>query len=80
MIIKRLRILKKVGYRMTIKEIIDKLNEKEVFLIKDLCSLRRRVLKEYGFSNDEINDIIITLQLVGLDLNKKKSKKNVHNK
>ncbi|MDD7630207.1 MAG: hypothetical protein PUJ60_04095 [bacterium] len=54
------------------KEIIDKLNEKEVFLIKDLCSLRRRVLKEYGFSNDEINDIIITLQLVGLDLNKKK--------
>ena len=34
------------------KEIIDKLNEKEVFLIKDLCSLRRRVLKEYGFSND----------------------------
>lgn len=59
------------------KEIIDKLNEKEVFLIKDLCSLRRRVLKEYGFSNDEINDIIITLQLVGLDLNKKK---NVHNK
>ena len=62
------------------KEIIDKLNEKEVFLIKDLCSLRRRVLKEYGFSNDEINDIIITLQLVGLDLNKKKKKKNVHNK
>ena len=54
------------------KEIIDKLNEKEVFLIKDLCSLTRRVLKEYGFSNDEINDIIITLQLVGLDLNKKK--------
>ena len=54
------------------KEIIDKLNEKEVFLIKDLSSLRRRVLKEYGFSNDEINDIIITLQLVGLDLNKKK--------
>ena len=54
------------------KEIIDKLNEKEEFLIKDLCSLRRRVLKEYGFSNDEINNIIITLQLVGLDLNKKK--------
>ena len=54
------------------KEIIDKLNEKEVFLIKDLCSLRRIVLKDYGFSNDEINDIIITLQLVGLDLNKKK--------
>ena len=54
------------------KEIIDKLNEKEVFLIKDLFSLRRRVLKEYGFSNDEINNIIITLQLVGLDLNKKK--------
>ena len=54
------------------KEIIDKLNEKEVFLIKDLCSLRRRFLKEYGFSNNEINDIIITLQLVGLDLNKKK--------
>lgn len=54
------------------KEIIDKLNEKEVFLIKDLCSLRRRVLKEYGFNNDEINDIIITLQLVGLDLNRKK--------
>lgn len=54
------------------KEIIYKLNEKEVFLIKDLCSLRRRVLKDYGFSNDEINDIIITLQLVGLDLNKKK--------
>ena len=40
--------------------------------MRNLCSLRRRVLKDYGFSNDEINDIIITLQLVGLDLNKKK--------
>lgn len=54
------------------KEIIDKLYEKEVFLIRDLCTLRRRILKDYGFSNDEINNIIITLQLVGLDLNRKK--------
>ena len=39
MIIKRLRILKKVGYRMTIKEIIDKLSgynlEAEINIVVD---------------------------------------------
>lgn len=54
------------------KTIIDKLNNNNIIHIEELWSLKRSELKNMGFSNDEINTIIISLQLIGLDLNKKK--------
>ena len=38
----------------------------------DTRDLKRINLKTLGFTNDEIKEIVISLQLIGLDLNKKK--------
>ena len=53
-------------------EITDKLKNNDIKIINDLWQLKRTDLKKMGFSNDDINSIIIQLQLLGLDLNKKK--------
>lgn len=52
--------------------ILDKFNEMNITTVEDVCKLNRTDLKEMGFKNKEINDIIIQLQLNGLSLNKKK--------
>ena len=54
------------------KELINKLKDKELNYIEDVWVLKRNNLKTLGFTNDEIKEIIISLQLIGLDLNKKK--------
>ena len=54
------------------KELINKLKDKGLNYIEDVWVLKRINLKTLGFTNDEINNIIISLQLIGLDLNKKK--------
>ena len=54
------------------KEMIYKLKEKELNYIEDIWKLKRINLKDLGFNNDEIKEIVISLQLIGLDLNKKK--------
>ena len=54
------------------KELINKLKDKELNYIEDVWVLKRINLKTLGFTNDEIKEIIISLQLIGLDLNKKK--------
>ena len=48
-----------------------KLQEKNLTTIKDIWVLKRKELKELGLNDKEIKDIIISLQLIGLDLNKK---------
>lgn len=48
-----------------------KLIEKDLKTIKDIWVLKRKELKELGLNDKEIKDIIISLQLIGLDLNKK---------
>jgi len=52
--------------------ITNKLKDKKILFVEDLWKLNRENLKKIGFDNYEINDIIIKLQLKGLDLNKKK--------
>lgn len=52
-------------------EIIKKLKENNINTIKDLWLLKRKELKAKNFSDSEIKSIIIALQLLGLDLNKK---------
>ena len=53
------------------KKLINKLISKDIMIINDLWKLRRQDLKNLGFSDREIKDIIISLELNGLDLGKK---------
>ena len=49
------------------KDLILKLKELNINNVEDLQSLKRSDLKSKKFTNDEINKIIISLQLIGLD-------------
>ena len=51
--------------------IIQKLKSNNIILIEDLWHMKRKDLKNLNFNDTEINQIIIQLQLKGLDLNKK---------
>ncbi len=53
------------------KNINKLLNENNIVYIKDLWNLTRKQLKAFKLKDNEIKDIIISLQLQGLDLNKK---------
>ena len=52
-------------------DILNKMNKNNIRSIEDVWILERTDLKQKGFSNEEINLIIIELELLGLDLNKK---------
>lgn len=52
-------------------DILNKMNKSNIRSIEDVWILKRTDLKQMGFSNEEINLIIIELELLGLDLNKK---------
>lgn len=54
------------------KRIIKKLNSLNINTIEDLWNCNRSYFKDNDFDNLEIKDIKISLQLLGLDLNKKK--------
>ncbi len=53
------------------KKLTEKLKENEIRTINDVWILKRKELKEKAFTDQEIKSIIISLQLHGLDLNKK---------
>jgi 5-bromo-4-chloroindolyl phosphate hydrolysis protein len=53
------------------KKIVDKLLNNNINVIKDIWILKRSDLKKIGLTDTEINQIIVKLQLNGLDLNKK---------
>lgn len=53
------------------KAIIEHLIANNINYIKDLWVLKRKDLKNIGFEDKDINKIIISLQLSGLDLNRK---------
>ena len=52
-------------------KITNKLKENNINIINDLWILKRKQLKDLGFTDTEIKSIIISLQLPGIDLNKK---------
>ena len=54
------------------KDLESKLKTNGFNVIKDLWLQKRVNLKQMGFCDKEINNIIIHLQLCGYDLNKKK--------
>lgn len=51
--------------------ITQKLKSVNINLIKDLWIQTRKDLKSFNLTDNEINKIIVKLQLIGLDLNKK---------
>lgn len=51
--------------------IIDKLKLHNIHSVKDIWYLKRKDLKDFNLNDNEINQIIIKLQLNGIDLNKK---------
>jgi len=59
---------------MNDNSISDILIKNHVFIIEDLWKLKRKDLKDYGLNDNQINTIIIKLQLLGIDLNKKVNK------
>ena len=69
--------MKKACLEKNIKELelndkIRKVLEQEnLNQIKDVWLLKRKDLKEFGLNDNEINQVIIKLQLFGIDLNKK---------
>ena len=52
-------------------ELNKKLKENNINTINDIWILKRKELKEKQFNDSEIKQIIIALQLQGLDLNKR---------
>ncbi len=51
--------------------LIKKLREENLNKVSDVWLLKRKELKTLSFTDSEIKSIIISLQLRGLDLNKK---------
>ena len=52
--------------------IIKKLKENNSNIIEELWVINRHKLKDMNFKDNEINQIIIKLQLIGIDLNHKR--------
>lgn len=52
-------------------KIINKLKEHNIIIIRDLWKMKRKDLKQLGFYDSEISQIIIKLQLNAIDLNKR---------
>ena len=52
-------------------KILNKLKEHNIIIIRDLWKMKRKELKQLGFSDSEISQIIIKLQLHAIDLNKR---------
>lgn len=53
------------------KDTLKILNDNNINTIGELWILKRTTLKTFGLKDKEIKDIVIKLQLLGLDLNKK---------
>lgn len=58
------------------KNITNKLVNNNINTILNLCNYSRMELTELDFSNEQINEIIIALQLLGLDLKRNHAKRN----
>ena len=67
------KILEKdLSYLNLDTKIISILNDNNIYTINDLWGLNRKSVKTYNISDKDIHNIIVKLQLNGLDLNKRK--------
>lgn len=53
------------------KSVIERLKKNQIYTIKDIWVLTRKDLKKMGFNDHDLYQIIVNLQLMGVDLNKK---------
>lgn len=58
------------------KDLYNKLLSHNINTIYELCNYSRMELTELKFENYEINDLIVKLQLIGLDLKSNHAKRN----
>lgn len=65
---------KNLSYLKLNNKIIKKLNVNNIICINDLWLKNRKYLKNLGLTDIEIKEIIIKLELIGLDLDKKVNK------
>lgn len=68
---KNIYIEKDIGILDLDKQIVEILKKNEIVTIENLWVLNRKKLKEIGLKDNEIKQITIKLQLLGLDLNKR---------
>lgn len=59
------------------KNVLEILNNNGIETVKDLCKCSRMDLADKGLENSEIKDIMINLQLKGLDLKPNHAKRNI---
>ena len=55
-------------------DIVNFLKTQNIIYIKELCGIKRQELKKLGMKDKQIKQIIIKLELLGLGLDKKRSK------
>lgn len=56
------------------KDILEKLRNNGIILVKDLCNKTKKDLEELQIPNIYIKEIVISLQMNGVDLKKKNKK------
>ena len=71
MVKKNIYIDKTIDILTLDKNIVDILKKNEIVTIENLWVMNRKKLKELGFKDNDVKQIIIKLQLLGLDLNKR---------
>ena len=64
-------IKKKIEVLDLDKKVLECLKQNEIQYVENLWILNRKKLKEIGLNDHEIKQLIIKMQLLGLDLNKK---------
>ena len=63
-----------ISYLKLNDKIIDILKSHNILKIHDLWILNRKTLKSFDLTDSDIKQIIIKLELLGIDLNKKRIK------
>lgn len=71
------KILESNITELKLKKDINKiLQENNIEKVYDVCTHSRLELVNLGLSGSQVNDVIVSLQLLGLDLKRNRSKKN----
>ena len=71
------KILESNITELKLKKDINKiLQENNIEKVYDVCTYSRLELVNLGLSSSQVNDVIVSLQLLGLDLKRNRSKKN----
>lgn len=65
-------LVKNIDYLKINDNTTKKLKNNNILTIEDLWNTNRNILKDYSLMDSEIREVSIKLQLIGMDLNRKK--------